>query len=216
MRARWLPLVLFLSVGCGRHKAAATWKQLRGEPYVLDGISRELKGGKRASCPEQIEYRNYSGQLVRLKKPALVARPFIPKLQAFERVLQRVAKTHYGRPPDRILHFGSRACRSIRGNKRRLSEHALGNAIDISGFEWTPVKKDRALPEGAERAFTVSVKEHWNALANPLSERHSRFLHALVERTLDADIFRGVIGPGREGHADHLHFDVAPWDYTLF
>ena len=216
MHGRELILVLFLCAGCGRHKAAATWNQLRGEPYVLDGISRELKGGKRAVCPEQIEYRNYGGQLVRLKKPVLVARPFIPKLQAFERVLQTVAKQHYGRPPDRILHFGSRACRTVRGNKKRLSEHALGNAIDISGFEWTRVKKDRALRDGAERAFTISVKQHWPESDDAFAERHSRFLHALVERTVDEEIFRGVIGPGREGHADHLHFDVAPWDYKLF
>ena len=208
--------MLFLCAGCGRHRAAATWNQLRGEPYALDGISRELAHGKRARCPEQIDYRNYSGQLVRLKRPALVSRPFIPKLQAFERVLQRVAKSHYGRPPDRILHFGSRACRTIRGNKKRLSEHALGNAIDVSGFEWTRVKRDRALPAGAERAFTVSVKEHWKVAPDSAAEPHSRFLHALVERTLDEDIFRGVIGPGREGHADHLHFDVAPWQYKRF
>jgi hypothetical protein len=216
MNLRWIALALALCAGCRKVQFVSQINELRGKPYALDSISRELGKGAVAGCPEQVEIRSYAGQELNYGNPVLVARSFVPKLQAFERVVAEVAQSHYGRAPDRILHFGTRMCRSVRGSTRRLSEHALGNAIDVSGFQWSRTRKLPGLPPGSERAFKVTVLQHWSGAGTPEAAEHRRFLHDLVERTVADEIFRGVIGPGREGHADHLHFDAAPWGYTLF
>jgi hypothetical protein len=86
----------------------------------------------------------------------------------------------------------------------RLSEHALGNAIDISGFRFEAL-------DGAP-AFEVRVDLHWRASGD--EARHSRFLHALTETLLERGVFRTLLGPAHPDHADHFHFDMAPHPYV--
>ena len=149
-----------------------------------------------------------------------MAAAFVPKLEELDAVVAEVALAHYGRLPAKLRHFGALACRRVRGSHSRLSEHALGNAIDLSGFGFTRLKRGEIappeLPIELHKAFEVSIEKHWDGGASPVEALHQRFLHALVERVRDDDVFRGVIGPGREGHANHLHFDQSPWGYALF
>lgn len=200
----------FVTGRAPRQRAAAASlavsNQLKGDGYALDRFSREVPRGTTATCPEHIATISYRGQYVKYAQPVLIAPEFKPRLQAFEQVLSRVSKEHFGRAPDRITHFGARSCRSVRGRGERLSEHALGNALDVSGFEF-----DRA--HGAKR-FAVTVKRDWETRRG--SGKQAAFLHALVEELAEAHVFRGIVGPGHEGHADHLHFDQAPWAYKLF
>jgi hypothetical protein len=199
--------------GCGRYELAATWNEVRGDAYALDDFPRDLAEGAAPGCPAELPTVTYRGEIVAYAAPVQVAEPFVAKLREFEQLVAAVSTEHYGRPPDRLVHFGARACRTVRGNVRRLSEHALGNALDLSGFEW---KRAR----GAERypkAFSVSVLRHWTPLeADANASTHQQFLRELVARVDENDVFRGIVGPGREGHANHLHFDQAPWSYTLF
>jgi len=214
-RRSLLALVVWAAAlgGCGRYELASTWNEARGDPYPLDGISRDLPDGAAPGCPPEIQFVSYSGEVVKYAAAVQVAAPFVDKLRAFERLAVQVATEHYGRPPDRVLHFGARACRAVRGNGTRLSEHALGNALDLSGFEW----KRKRDAERFAKPFTVSILRHWlPSKGEPDAELHRKFLHTLVERIDDSDVFRGIVGPGREGHANHLHFDNAPWSYTLF
>ena len=64
--------------------------------------------------------------------------------------------------------------------------------------------------------FAVTVTEHWD----PRRERdqiHADFLHRLVDSLATRpDIFRGIVGPPRPRHHDHIHLDVAPWRYRLY
>jgi hypothetical protein len=199
--------------GCGAYEFAATWNEIRGDAYPLDEIPRDLPEGAPVSCPAELAFVSYRGETIPYAAPVQVVQPFVEKLRAFEQLIAAVASEHYGRPPDRLLHYGARSCRTVRGNSRRLSEHALGNALDLSGFEWKRAPKAERYP----KAFSVSVRRHWATLGQAPDELvHQRFLHALVQRLRDEDVFRGIIGPGREGHADHLHVDQAPWPYTLF
>lgn len=205
--------------GCASHELAASWNELIGDPYALDGISRELTAGGEVRCPE-VAVTTYAGTRVPYGRPVRVAEPFVARLERFDDVVAEVAIAHYGRAPAKLRHFGALACRVVRGSHRRLSEHALGNAIDISGFGFARLKAAEAapaeLPVELRKAFEVSVREHWDGGASPAEALHQRFLQALVARVQQDDVFRGVIGPGREGHANHLHFDHSPWGYALF
>jgi hypothetical protein len=209
-------LACFLA-GCGNF--AATWNSLRGDAYPLDEVSREPSDAGDAHCPVDVEYVDYAGDLVRYQRPVQIAAAFAPKLRAFEAAVVEVAREHYGRPPDRLVHYGAKVCRRVRGSSSRLSEHALGNALDLSGFEWqraAGTKSGNDIPRSAfERPFSVSILRHWST-TEPEEQIHRAFLRALADRLIDRDLFRGVIGPGREGHANHLHLDYAPWTYTLF
>ena len=209
-----VPALMFL-VACNRYEVASRWNTFVGDTYALDAISRDLAEGEVAGCHASVQVIDYRGDVIRYQTPVKIAAPFADKLRAFERSVSELARKHYGRAPDRLLHFGARACRSVRGNGRRLSEHALGNALDLTGFQWLKARPN--VVTSYPHAFTVTIDRHWLARSQHHDdERHRAFLHELVERIRSQNSFRGVIGPGREGHADHLHLDQAPWSYWLF
>jgi hypothetical protein len=197
---------------------AAGWNDIAGDSYALDSISREVSSGAEVQCAD-LAYVSYAGKQVPYGRPVRVAAAFVPRLEQLDAVVAEVAIAHYGRMPAKLRHFGALACRRVRGSGR-LSEHALGNAIDLSGFGFARLKKTEiappTLPVELHKAFEVSVEKHWDGGASPAEALHQKFLRALVERVQDDDVFRGVIGPGREGHANHLHFDHSPWGYALF
>jgi hypothetical protein len=100
-----------------------------------------------------------------------------------------------------------------------VSEHALGNAVDVLGFDFGPATKTEPLPEGLPKhlrgPFEVRVRKHWQATKTPTAELHAKFLTVLTERLAERrDIFRSMFGPGHPGHADHFHFDMAPWRWV--
>jgi hypothetical protein len=210
-----VPLALLVASCGNRYELAAAWNDLRGDGYPLDEISRDLQAGAAAGCPDNVPFLVYRGELIGYRTPVPIAEAFVPKLRALERIVAELARAYYGRPPDRLVHYGGRVCRAIRGSGRRLSEHALGNAIDLSGFEFRRAPAGSNAPAAFVQPFSVSILKHWSAPPGGDGEIHRKFLRALVDRVIAEDLFRGVIGPGREGHANHLHFDAAPWRYTL-
>lgn len=188
-------------------------------PVPLDGVPREVAAQGDVDCPPGVPTVSYPGAEIAYGGPLLVASAFEPKLRAFERVVVQVAKERYGRAPERVLHFGVRACRRIRGASGRMSEHALGNALDLAGFRFGRASDPPPshLPAPLLRSFTITVIRHFQPTsAHAIDHLHSHFLHELIARVRARRIFRGIVGPGREGHADHLHLDYAPWRYALF
>jgi hypothetical protein len=94
-----------------------------------------------------------------------------------------------------------------------LSEHALGNAIDVAGFDFGHAPKGAALPAGLDPAFAngfeVRVLSHWGKKSGHAAV-HARFLRTVVARLLARDdVFRVLLGPGYPGHSNHFHFDVS-------
>lgn len=84
----------------------------------------------------------------------------------------------------------SYSCRTINRKKgARLSEHAKGNAIDISGF---------TLANGKE----ITVEDDWS------TSRYSRAMRKIHQDACKE--FHTVLGPKADRyHQDHFHFDLA-------
>ena len=114
-------------------------------------------------------------------------------LYVWERHYARpAAETLLGSPIVRIETYGSFSCRNVAGTNR-LSQHAYGNAIDISGF---------MLADGRR----VDVKKHWGS-DGPEGD-FLRFVHAG-----GCKLFSVTLGPDyNAAHADHFHFDMGRGD----
>ena len=188
-----------------------------GEAYALDAVPRFVEGEAEVSCAPDAMVKHKSRAL----RYAVTAHPeFVARLERFEALVVELATAHYGRAPKKLVHRGVFACRSLRSRRERISEHALGNAIDLQGFDFGPLpRKAQApaeLPRSMRRAFSVRVINHW-APKRARDAYHARFLHGLTEALRQRpDIFRGIVGPPRPRHHDHLHLDAAPWRYSMF
>lgn len=199
----------------------ATWNALRGDAYELDTVERFLADGERLSCDQQTLVR-HGGTHVRYQSSVQVNPAFRERLERFEQLVRDVALEIYGRAPSRLQHFGAYSCRPSRRRSYRVSEHALGNAIDVIGFDFAPARKGEPLLPGLPKplggAFRVRVARHWLAAPNqPTAAVHARFLRELSLRLEQRDdVFRVMIGPSRSDHADHFHFDMSPWRYVHF
>lgn len=110
-------------------------------------------------------------------------------LYSWERHIARPAAVEIlGSPIARIETYGSFSCRNIAGTNRK-SEHARGNAIDISGFR-------------LEDGRLINVETHWEN-GGPEGE--------FLERVHDGGckLFSVTLGPDyNAAHKDHLHFDM--------
>jgi hypothetical protein len=197
----------------------ASWS-LRGDAYALDGVTRWLEPGERVTC-NQKNMVQYKGTTLRYAGAVVIDPAFEERLERFEQVAAETAREIYGREPRLIRHYGAFSCRSSRNRKHRISEHALGNALDLVGFDFGPATKSAPLLEGSPKslrwAFQVRIAKHWrpSAAAGPAAAQHARFLALLTDRLREReDIFRCMFGPGHGGHHDHLHLDAAPWRYV--
>ena len=182
--------------------------------YALDGLERSVPANGKMQCPT-VPLVTYRGDVLRYHAPVRVYVGFRDRLRKFEHVAREVAIEVYGRAPSKIVHIGTLNCRRIRLWPTLLSEHGIGNGIDIAGFDFAAQPngrpKDNPLPAALRRSFSVRVKSHWTA-TGPTGELHAKFLRLLTDR-LEArqDIFRVLLGPAYPGHHDHFHFDCAPW-----
>ncbi|MCT2558088.1 extensin family protein [Tsuneonella sp. YG55] len=104
-------------------------------------------------------------------------------------VVRPAARETLGSPLARIEHLGAYSCRRLYGRASgRWSEHATGNAIDVTAF---------VLADGRR----ISVLEDWSE-----SGPEARFLHRV--RTGACQAFGTVLSPDyNAAHRDHLHLD---------
>jgi hypothetical protein len=183
--------------------------------YPLDQLPRTLP--ERAPLPCQaggLPLVAYHGERLKYQKPVQIHPAFRAQLVAFERIVEQVAIAHYGRAPSRVVHLGGYHCRRMRLYPTWVSEHALGNAIDIAGFDFAPATRKDALPshlpKALRRGFQVRLLSHWDAKG--IGETHSLFLRALAEAVIARpDVFHVVLGPAWPGHKNHFHLDHAPY-----
>lgn len=235
MRSGWLSrlaVLLVVAVGClaasetlanvGEEAAAASgfdlygvFERADGDTYALDLVPRFTEGGRiECSADVMVRYRSRA-----LRYSATVHPAFVERLERFEQVVTELAVQHYGRAPRRLQHRGGFACRSLRTRRERISEHALGNALDFQGLDFGPLPRRSIAPADMPRqlrsAFRVRVLEHWSP-ARARDAHHARFLHELADALAERSVFRGIVGPPRPRHHDHLHLDAAPWRYAWF
>ena len=171
--------------------------------YAFDDLPREVRG--KVSCPD-VELRDFAGSSMQFVPAARAALPFREHLAELERVVAEVSTQFYGRAPSALSIAASYDCRPVTGNRRRLSEHALGNAIDITAFRFDG--------DASQPGFEVRVDKHWKANGDATVERHARFLQALTQALIARDVFRTLLGPAHPDHHDHFHFDMAPHHYV--
>lgn len=129
---------------------------------------------------------------IALNQPTIMSCALATRIDDFERgVLQRVAIDDLGKYVTRIDHLGAYSCRGTSNHSGRLSAHAFGLAIDISGFR---------LADGT----VVSVERDW---WEPGPKRD--FLHHLARSA--CGYFSVVLTPSSDSaHFNHMHFDLGP------
>ena len=112
-------------------------------------------------------------------------------LYTWERHVARPAAVDIlGSPIARIETYGSFSCRNIAGSGH-LSEHAHGNAVDISGVR-------------LEDGRLIDVKTYWGK-----GGKEDKFLHRLHSGA--CDLFSVTLGPEyNAAHHDHFHLDMGP------
>jgi hypothetical protein len=188
-----------------------------GDAYPLDALPRYTDPRTPLACePEALVlHRSKALRYTVRTHPA-----FAERLERFDAFVAKLATQHYGRPPRKLLHRGAFACRSTRGRRERISEHALGNALDFQGLDFGPLPRKalapQSMPKALRRALQVRVLAHWTP-RREVDAYHAAFLHRLAEELRGRpDIFRGIVGPPRPRHHDHLHLDAAPWRYAMF
>ncbi|MGD9739602.1 MAG: extensin family protein [Bauldia sp.] len=105
--------------------------------------------------------------------------------------VQPAAIAWFGQPISGIRQMGGYNCRNVMNDPaNELSEHAFGNAIDVSGF---------VLADGRE----ISVRSDWSG-----GTREERLFLRDVTYTA-CQYFKTTLGPGYPQHDDHLHLDLA-------
>ncbi len=190
--------------------AGAAPAKTRTRPaYPLDNVSRKVAMSGKVSCPP-VELVNYQGENIPYQKKARVYVGFAKHLRRFEEIVAETAIEVYGRAPSKIITYGSYYCRRIRSWPYLISEHGLGNALDVAGFEFKKYSGPDAtsLPRSLRRSFKVSMSKHWNAKAK--DEIHQRFLRSLARAVINEEgLFRVILGPADPKHHDHFHFDMA-------
>lgn len=194
--------------------SSPTDARAKREPYGLDDESRRIPGRGPVRCPD-VPIIKHRGTHIRYRQVARVYEGFVERLARFEEIVEAVSVATYGRAPSHLVHMGTFNCRRIKAYPSWLSEHALGNAIDVEGFDFPGLTKGQRLPEGVPRVFrgpfAVRVSPHWKRRKG-LTAVHARFLRAVAEATIARkDIFRVALGPHYPGHHNHFHFDCAPW-----
>jgi len=208
---------VFIAVAAARPEVAAASGDPPGaEAYPLDEISRIVPPRGRLRCPK-VPLTTYRGEVIRYHHPVRVFVGFVPRLRRFEEVVREVAVEFYGRAPRRIVHLGTYNCRRIAAYPEMLSEHALGNGIDVAGFDFGRLPRKAQAPPGLparfRRPLSIRLAKDWDATG--ARRIHGRFLRALARRLIARpDIFRVLLGPGYPGHRNHFHFDCSPYPYV--
>ena len=108
-----------------------------------------------------------------------------------QHAVRPAAKQYLGSDVIRIETLGTYSCRNVGGGRTgKLSQHAFGNAVDISAF---------VLRDGRR----ITVLDGWRG-----KKSEQEFLRRLHQSACKR--FGTVLGPDYNGaHANHFHFDMA-------
>ena len=145
---------------------------------------------------------------------------FALELPAIESAIQKGANENLGTSITKVTTFGTYSCRKAKGSVRgNLSEHAVGNAMDIGGFTPKIGKPISILRDyhPFEEAPDDPGKSHPSGCseAAPAGDDRSRFLRAIFRALRGEGGLTTVIGPEtRDDHRDHIHVDRAPRWWT--
>jgi hypothetical protein len=162
-----------------------------GDPDRFGGATKTRDIDLGNGCFVHNAYRVSSIGNVRLNQPQVMNCGVVgTSTQWMNDVVQPAAQDAFGEEVVGIEVPSAFACRP-RNNTRgaKLSEHGMGNAIDISVFHLASGRK-------------VSVLEDWGGFGDA-----SSFLKKIRQDACGP--FKTVLGPGSDAHhRDHMHFDL--------
>jgi hypothetical protein len=135
----------------------------------------------------------YTGSVgpVEIKPAATLACPIVSALdQWIANSVQPSARRWFGQPVTEIRQISAYSCRGMNGQPgARISEHAFGNALDISSF---------TLADGRR----ITVKNGWRG-----TPEEQGFLRDIQSAACEQ--FTTVLAPGSNRfHYDHIHVDL--------
>lgn len=190
----WAPLSIVEAPGW-----LTRWKLMRLSHHpelcrqVLGQVSWQMQAVPDRQTGEGCGFRN----AVRVERMRLrISEPFTLSCRAAvslalweHHVAIPAAVRHFGRPLDRLEHFGSYSCRNLYGREGgSRSRHATADALDLAGF----------VLEGGRR---ITIARDWRTQGP--EALFLRDLHQGACRWFDV-----VLGPEyNAAHADHLHLD---------
>ncbi len=170
-------------------RACVVRRHVRPNQYI-ERVSRVRDRGA-CGISRPLKVSAIIGGRVSVGPSAVINCPMTAALESWMyHAVQPAAVAWFGQPVVSVNHMGTYACRRRNNESRaRLSEHAFGNAIDISGFK---------LADGR----VVTIKRDWNGDVNARSFLREAFAAACQH-------FKTVLGPGVRNHSDHFHVDLA-------
>lgn len=124
-------------------------------------------------------------------RPATTCSVAIAMQLWLDHTVQPLAVTTFGQEVATVEHLGAYSCRRLYGrNEGAWSEHATGNAVDVSGF---------VLADGQ----CISVLADWHG-----EDDEASFLRTVRDGACSG--FSTVLSPDyNAAHRDHFHFDRA-------
>ena len=128
---------------------------------------------------------------VAFRPEATLACPLVSSLDRWiMESIQPAALKWFNQPVVEIRQISAYSCRGMNGNPNaRISEHAFGNALDISAF---------TLADGRR----ISVKDGWRGM--PEDQGFLRDIQGAA-----CELFTTVLAPGSNVyHYDHIHVDL--------
>ena len=172
-------------------------------------------------CVVQGAVRITGGALTPLRPEGLVMRcPLAVRYVIWERQTLRPAAEELLGTSVAGVEAGGYACRRIYGSSdptSRPSEHAEGNALDVSAIvledgrritvadDWGPIRQDSRAAQ-LERDETSSLPPLFSQPPSAPTTDEARFLRRIRDEA--CDIFGTVLSPEyNEAHRDHLHLD---------
>lgn len=193
LRAVLFALVVAALSGCGHappiESDGACIATLNAHGVAFQPIEMSEGGDPRCHVAAPV---NVSQIEAPFSRPVVMSCLLADRFALFEHsAVQKLAMQDLGHSVVRINHLGAYSCRANTGRPDRLSEHAYGLAIDISGFR---------LSDGE----TVSVERDWS---RPGPRRI--FLHQLAHAA--CGYFSVVLTPDSNAdHFNHFHLDLGP------
>ena len=163
------------------------------ELTATGAIERVSKINGRGACgvEQPLKVRALADGTVSIGPDATIGCPMTVALEGWmQQAVQPAALAWFGMPVAEIKQISAYYCRT-RNNAHgaRLSEHAFGNALDVSAF---------VLIDGR----TVTVLKGWKGKEDERGFLREAFAHGCQH-------FKTALGPGVKYHGDHFHFDLA-------
>ncbi len=169
--------------------------QVCGDPQILGLEIDDIRGP--GACGIEDPVRLYAVGDVTLNPPARIACGTAQALSAWVKEGAQPAARAAGTRVEGLRVAASYACRS-RNNRRgaRLSEHAKGNAIDISAFRLSNGDTPSVGADWARGPYSKMLRQMHGAACGP---------------------FGTTLGPGSDGyHENHVHYDTARYGFGTY